>query len=862
MRIPVLLAAVVCTGALGGQVNVLTWHNDNARTGQNLQETALTTLNVNAATFGKLFVISVDGHVDAEPLYVAALAVPGNGTHNVLYVVTEHDSAYAFDADTGTGLWHVTLLNAGETTSDIRRCGQVAPEIGITSTPAIDLHMGQHGTMYAVSMSKDGSGNYHHRLHALDLATGGEQFGGPTEVQATYPGKGAGSSNNVVRFDPGQYKERAGILISNGIVYTSWASHCDIPPYTGWVIGYNEATLKQVTVMNLTPNGGDGAIWAAGAGPAADADGFVYALTANGTFDVQLRGGFPAQGDYGNAFVKISTGMQTPSVTDYFTMVNTVTESGRDQDLGSGGLMLLPPVNDAQGDPRSLAVGAGKDGNIYVVDTKNMGKFNPSHDGIYQQLTGALGGVWSSPAWFDGKLYYAAYGDHLKAFAFTNGLFQASPVSYTAMAFPYPGATPSISANGTVNGIVWAHENAGAAVLHAFDANDLNIELYNSNQAANRRDYFGAGNKFIVPMVVNGRVYVGTTNGVGVFGLLCGAGVLKGSILTPPGASFAALGGKGAVTAPSGCPQTAASNASFLQVTGYSNGTVSYSVLANSGAPRTGTLTVSGQTFTIHQAGTLPRLAGDFDGDGHADLVVQDPASGGSQVWFLGGAQGTSVIATASIGGGTGRIVAMADFNGDGHPDLVWQDPSTGASELWFMGGSKGTTLSRTAAISGPNTGRIMGAADFDGDGHPDLIWQDPATGASEVWFMGGAQGTTVGGTAAISGSSTWRIVGAADFNGDGHPDLVWQDPATGASEVAFMGGAQGTMFEGAARISGPTSGRIAGAADLDGDGRPELIWQDPVTGMSQVWLMGGTYGTTFIGTAALSGATPWRIAK
>jgi len=855
-----LLAAVTCSALLEGQVNVLSWHNDNARTGQNLQETALMPSNVNSSTFGRLFVMSVDGKVDAEPVYVAALAIPGNGVHNVLYVVTEHDSAYALDADTGAELWHVTLLNGGETTSDDRGCSQVTPEIGITSTPAIDLHMGPHGTMYTVSMSKDKSGNYHHRLHALDLTTGGEELGGPVEVQATYPGKGAGSSNNVVPFDPGQYKERAGILISNGVVYTSWASHCDISPYTGWVIGYNAATLKRVSVMNLIPNGNDGAIWAAGAGPAADADGFVYALTGNGTFDVKLSGGFPAQGDYGNAFVKISTGMRSPSVVDYFTMSTTVSESGADEDLGSGGLMLMPQVNDSQGNPRSLAVGAGKDGNIYVVDTKNMGKFNSGQDSIYQQLTGALGGVWSSPAWFNGKLYYAASGDNLKAFAFTNGLFQASPVSQTAMAFPYPGGTPSISANGSSNGIVWVHENAGNAVLHAFDANDLTNELYNSNQAANGRDHFGSGNKFIVPMVVNGRVYVGTTNGVGVFGMLCGP---KGSILTPPGAVFVAGGGIGTVSVPSGCPQTAASNAGFVQITGNSNGTISYSVSANSGGPRTGTITISGQTFAVSQAGTPPPVPGDFDGDGRRDLVVQDPASGASQVWFLGGAQNATVTGRANMrSGASWRIVAVADFNGDGHPDLVWQDPATGSSQVWFMGGAQGTTLNSSVAITGPISWRMVSAADFNGDGHPDLVWQDPATGRSQVWFMGGAQGTTLNGAATITGPISWRIVGAADFNGDGHPDLVWQDPATGMSQVWLMSGAQGTTPIGSAGLSAANAWRIVDAADLDGDGRPELIWQDPVTGAAQVWWMGGTHGTTLLGAAALSGATPWRIAK
>ena len=504
-----------------GQASVLTWHNDNARTGQNLQETALTPANVNASTFGRLFTIAVDGKVDAEPLYVPSVVLANQTTHNALFVVTEHDSVYAFDADTGTSLWQVSLLLTGESPSDNRGCSQVSPEIGITSTPVIDPQMGPHGTMYVVAMSKNGS-TYHHRLHALDLTTGAEEFNGPVEVQATYPGHGDGSIGSVLTFDAKQYKERAGLLLWNGMVYTSWASHCDIFPYTAWVIGYNQTNLSRVSVLNLTPNGSDGSVWAAGAGPAADASGNIYLLMANGTFDTTLNmGGFPANGDYGNAFVKILTG--GTSVADYFTMSNTVSESNADQDLGSGGAILLPPLIDAQMQSRDLAVGAGKDGNIYVVDRANMGKFNPSSNAIFQELPSAVGSVFSTPAWFNGTLYYGGSGDTLKAFAFTGGTFATSPASHSALSFPYPGTTPSISANGMSNGIVWAVENSGTAVLHAYDTASIGTELYNSNQAANNRDHFGAGNKFIVPMVANGKVYVGTTNGVGTFGLMCGS---------------------------------------------------------------------------------------------------------------------------------------------------------------------------------------------------------------------------------------------------------------------------------------------------------------------------------------------------
>jgi uncharacterized protein (TIGR03437 family) len=546
------------------QVPVLTWHNDNARTGQNLQETTLTPANVKAATFGKLFTIPVDGKVDAQPLFVPSLTIGGKGTHNVLYVVTEHDSAYAFDADSGALLWQVSLLGASESTSDSRNCSQVVPEIGITSTPVIDLQSGPNGTIYVVVMTKDSSGKYHQRLHALNLNTGAEQFGGPIEIQATYPGSGDEGSGATLTFDPKQHEERAALTLVNGVLYTTWTSHCDITPYTSWVMGYDEATLKQVTVLNLTPSGEEGGIWQAGAGPAADAAGNLYVLIGNGSVDSTLNaGGFPTKGDYGNGFVKVSTTGGAAAVADYFTMSNAASESNADQDLGSGGPMLLPAVNDAQGNGRSLAVGAGKDGNIYVVDRNNMGKFSSNTNNIYQELPSALGQVFSSPAWFNGNLYYGSVGKPLQAFPFNNGQFRAIS-SQSSVSYEFPGTTPSISANGATNGIVWAAENSGNAVLHAYDAGNLATELYNSNQAANGRDHFGAGNKFIVPTVVNGKVYVGTTTGVGVFGLLtpAAAGVTVTSV-TNAGGFFAGAVAPGEIVSVFGSGLGPASGAQF-----------------------------------------------------------------------------------------------------------------------------------------------------------------------------------------------------------------------------------------------------------------------------------------------------------
>jgi hypothetical protein len=499
--------------------DVTTYHNDVARTGQNLTETTLTQANVNSQTFGLLRNLMVDGKVDAEPLYLSHLTMAG-ATHNVVYVATEHDSVYAFDADTGAQLWRVSLLGSGETTSDTHGCGQVVPEIGITATPVIDRSAGANGTIYVVAMSKNGS-TYFQRLHALDVTTGAELLGGPTTIQASYPGTGNNSFGGQVVFDPGQYEERAALLLLNGEIYTSYTSHCDGTPYTGWIIGYNQINLTQASVLNLTPNGGGGSIWQAGGGLAGDGQGNIYALTANGTFDTTLdSNGFPVNHDYGNAFVRISTSGGTLQVADYFTMLNTASESGADTDLGSGGAMLLPDLANGSGGTVRLAVGAGKDDHIYVVNRDNMGKFSTSANNIYQDMPNAVpNGIFGVPAYFNNTVYFCDVNGTLKSFAISNGRLSTTPVQTSAI-FGYPGLLPSVSASGTANGIVWGIDNGNPAVLRAYAANDLTHELYNSNQAANGRDQFGAGNKFITPMIADGKVFAATTNSVGIFGLL------------------------------------------------------------------------------------------------------------------------------------------------------------------------------------------------------------------------------------------------------------------------------------------------------------------------------------------------------
>jgi hypothetical protein len=519
------------SSAAAVSTDVVTYKNDVSRTGQNLTESVLTPANVNATGFGLLRNLMVDGKVDAQPLYLSQLMLAG-ATHNVVYVATENNSVYAFDSDTGVVLWQVSLNGEGEVASDDHGCGQVTPTIGVTSTPVIDRKAGANGTIFLVAMSVDASGNYYQRVHALDVTSGAELLGGPTSITASY---------GATSFDPGVYTERAALLLSNGTLYTSWSSHCDNGSYGGWIIAYSESTLAPAGALNIAP-GASGApldtstsatggtanqgpsIWMSGDGPGADAAGNIYLLTANGQFETTLNAsGFPSGGDYGNSFLKLSSSAGSLAVADYFTMSNEVIESQSDQDLGSGGELLLPDQTDSSGTVWHLMVGAGKDGNLYVVNRDSMGEFNAATNNIRQQLSGVLGnGIFSTPAYFNGTLYYGPVKGNLIAFALSNAMVSGPLAAQSPTQFGYPGTSPVVSANGTANAIVWAYENVSGApaVLHAYDATNLASELYNSNQAANGRDQFGAGNKYITPTVADGKVFVATTNSVAVFGLL------------------------------------------------------------------------------------------------------------------------------------------------------------------------------------------------------------------------------------------------------------------------------------------------------------------------------------------------------
>jgi hypothetical protein len=504
--------------------SVLTWHNDNSRTGQNLQETILTPTNVNSTQFGKEFTLSVDGQIFAQPLYVSGVSIPGKGTHNVVYVATENDSVYAFDASGSptAPLWQRSLTSpangitaapcadVGVSGTKTPACKAIGPVVGITATPVIDS---TSNTLYVVALTKE-NGSYFDRLHALDVTTGAEKFGGPVVIEASVHGIGAGSVGGVIAFDPSFDFLRSALLLLNGVVYISAGSFgADQGPYHGWLLGYAARTLAQVGVFNTSPNIREAGIWGSGAGPSAPTGGTnIFVLTGNGKFDANTGGA-----DYGDSFLKLNPtgGLH---VVDYFSPENQSTLWQDDIDLGAAGGMIPPTQSGPIPDE---IIGAGKQGIIYVVNRGGMGKFNSTRNNVIQTVTGSVAecpGGTGTPAYFNNAVYYSGCGDSLKMFSLTNGLLSPLPVSQSSEQYP-TGTTPSISANGSTNGIVWAIAFYNTnSVLHAYDARDVSKELYKSNQNQ-MRDALPITH-FAVPTVANGRVYVGTFDGLVVYGLL------------------------------------------------------------------------------------------------------------------------------------------------------------------------------------------------------------------------------------------------------------------------------------------------------------------------------------------------------
>lgn len=502
-----------------------TYRNDLARTGQNLDENVLTPQNVNVAQFGKLFSYPVDGLIYPQPLYVANVNIPGQGSHNMVYVATMHDSVYGFDADgrVATPLWHVNFLNPGAGISTVPTnlvAYLITPEVGILSTPVIDPAT---DTLYAVAYT-DENGSLVYRLHALDITSGAEKFGGPVVIQASVPGIGVGNDGNGhVLFDSARHNQRPGLLLLNGIVYIAFASWADQLPFHGWVLGYDAKTLKQVSVFNDTPDNEGGGIWQAGAAPAADSDGNIYLIVGNGSFTADTGGT-----GFAESVLKLQPTAASLAVTDYFTPHDQSDLNLGDNEIGSGGPLLVESGSSAH---PHLLIGAGKPGTIYVLDRNDMGHFNASDDSqIVQSLPHAITYSLATPAYWQNKVYFHGAGDVLKAFQLRNGLLSTTPISHGNIVFwAQPGGVPVISADGQTNGIVWetwaqtSVQNlyivSGPTILYAYDASDVSKELYDSTQAGTR-DTAGIAVRFGVPTVANGRVYVGTQSELDVYGLL------------------------------------------------------------------------------------------------------------------------------------------------------------------------------------------------------------------------------------------------------------------------------------------------------------------------------------------------------
>jgi hypothetical protein len=514
------------------QVNVLTYRNNNFRTGANLNETILTPANVNKNSFGKLFAYNLDGYVYAQPLYAPGVNIPGQGTHNVIFIATENNTVYALDADSNTGanggvLWQVNFGTAAS--SSLMGFTPIVPEVGITSTPVIDP---TSGIMYVDAFTQVGT-NFFHTLHALNITNGTETAFSPATVSASVPGNGNGSVGGVQHFQAGQELQRGALTLANGIVYLSFAGYTDTPnqdPFHGWVIGFNASNLQQLPsyVFNTTPNGttgqfgsiaGRGGIWY---GPAVDANNNLYLSIGDGNFTATNNSGGT---DYGSSILKLSTSGGL-SVADYFASQNQAFDQANDQDVGSGGVILLP---DQPGSIPHLMIGAGKPGTAYLINrdqmTANNDHFDPTQDAVLTSVQLA-GGDYTSPAYFNGTIYYAAWQDHMVGYPVSNASIPQIPTQVGSRIFGFPGVGLSVSANGTSNGIVWGVQRSGqgnsVTLLYACNATNISTDLYTSTNSGTR-DALTNGIKFAVPTIANGKVYVGGQSNVAVFGLLGGA---------------------------------------------------------------------------------------------------------------------------------------------------------------------------------------------------------------------------------------------------------------------------------------------------------------------------------------------------
>lgn len=517
-----------------GLSGVTTYHNDGTRAGVNSQEVALTLSNVNPSTFAKLFSCPVDAPTYTQTLWVSNLSIAGR-THNVIFTATSHDTVYAFDADANPCVtyWSKNLVPAGETwpTSVDMGGDDIQPDIGVVGTPVIDPTT---NILYVVTRTKTigtnsrGPGQSHQYLHALNLSDGSETAGGPLSLtpSITVPGTGDGSNGSAVPFDPFHENQRPGLALVNNMVFVSWGSYNDQKPWHGWVIGFDKLNLRAAPLLfNATPNGYGAGIWMAGGAPAIDSNNNLYVITSNGDYNG------PA-GEFGDSFVKLDSNL---AVQDWFTPQDQALMEASNGDLGAGGAAVLADLPNAP--VKHLLIGGGKIGSgmageLYIMNRDAMGHLEGAGGPPLVQKFSVLRHIFATPAFWNNTLYIAGRSGPVNAYALnpTTGLFNTTPVSHSPEIFNGRGATPSVSANGNSHSIVWAVDTSqyggssqygtGPAVLHAYDATNLGRELWNSTQAAGNRDQAGNAVKFTVPTIANGKVYIGSTSEIDVYGLL------------------------------------------------------------------------------------------------------------------------------------------------------------------------------------------------------------------------------------------------------------------------------------------------------------------------------------------------------